>query len=136
MEIRTIRAEEIDAARQLLIDEPGWAARFRDADAFRRLIGQSQRAFVAIEDGAVVGFVRAITDGMSNGYLTLLIVHTSYRGRGVGRALVRAIMGDEPRMTWVLRADRGAEGFYEKIGFVKSEITMERVRAPVSDTGS
>jgi predicted N-acetyltransferase YhbS len=134
MEIRAIRPEEIEEARALLIAEPGWAPRFRSAQEFHRLVMQSQRAYVAVERGSVIGFVRAITDGMSNGYLTLLIVRNGHRGRGVGRSLVRAIMGEDPRMTWILRADRGAEQFYEKIGFVKSQIAMERPRAKVSDS--
>jgi predicted N-acetyltransferase YhbS len=134
MEIRAIRPEEIEDTRALLTQEPGWAARFGDADEFRRLLSKSQRALVAVEGDAVIGFVRAITDEMSNGYLTLLIVRNGHRGQGIGRALVRAAMGENPRMTWVLRADRGAEAFYEKIGFVRSQITMERPRAKVSDT--
>jgi predicted N-acetyltransferase YhbS len=131
MEIRAIRSEEIEQARALLTSEPGWAARFKDAEEFRRLISRSQRAFDAVEGGAIVGFVRAITDGMSNGYLTLLIVRNGHRRKGVGRALVRAIMGEDPDMTWVLLADPGAEGFYERIGFVKSQVAMERPRAQI-----
>jgi len=133
MEIRAIRSNEIEEARALLTQEPGWGARFRSAEEFRKLIAKSQRAFVAVEEGVIVGFVRAITDDMSNGYLTLLIVRNGHRGKGIGRALVRAIMGDDPRMTWILRADRGAEAFYEKIGFVRSQIAMERPRAQVFD---
>jgi predicted N-acetyltransferase YhbS len=131
MEIRAIRPEEIEEARSLLTQEPGWAARFRSAEEFRTLVSKSQRVLVAVESGAIIGFVRAITDGISNGYLTLLIVRSGHRGKGIGRALVRAVMGDDPRMTWVLRADRGAEGFYEKIGFVRSQVAMERPRAKV-----
>ena len=96
MDIRAIQSDEIEEARALLTQEPGWGARFRDAEEFRKLIGKSQRALVAVEGDAVVGFVRAITDEMSNGYVTLLIVRNGHRGKGIGRALVRAVVGDDP----------------------------------------
>jgi predicted N-acetyltransferase YhbS len=134
MEIRAIRPTEIEAARSLLLAEEGWGPRFDDAGEFRRLISKSQCALVAVDGGAVVGFARAISDDMSNGYLTLLIVAKGHRGRGIGRALVKAVVGDDRRMTWILRADPGASSFYEKVGFVRSQIAMERPRATVSDT--
>jgi len=46
-----------------------------------------------------------------------------------------AIVGDGRGMTWVLRAARDdVAGFYEKIGFVRSEVAMERRDARPSDT--
>jgi GNAT superfamily N-acetyltransferase len=108
----------------------GWDhPRVADPERFTELYRASGRSLVADDDGTIVGYLRAITDGVANGYIGLTAVAPAYRRRGIGRRLVERLLGDDDGITWVLRAGRdGAKEFWESVGFVPSAIAMERVR--------
>jgi GNAT superfamily N-acetyltransferase len=128
MVIRDLCAADIELVRDLLAAN-GWAGRVADAERFAALLANSQRTAVAIDSGQVVGFARGITDGLSNGYLSMVVVADGHRGNGVGRLLVEHVIGSDTDVTWVLRAGRnGAAAFFEKLGFSASSIAMERTR--------
>ena len=128
MLVRSIAPADFDTVHRLLVSN-GWAHRIGDVEDLGRLISASQRALVAVADDQIVGFARAITDGISNGYLSMVVVAESHRTRGIGRALVERLVGSEPSITWVLRAGReGAAEFFAKLGFSASTTAMERPR--------
>ena len=117
---------DIEAAR-VLLQRANWGMRVADPAVFRELIAHSQLAIVAEVECRVVGFLRALTDGIFNGYISMVVVAEEHRGRGIGTALVQHVMGETREMTWVLRAGRdGVIAFYEKLGFAVSKVAMER----------
>jgi N-acetylglutamate synthase-like GNAT family acetyltransferase len=84
---------------------------------------------VAVADDEIVGCARAITDGISNGYVSMVVVAEPHRRRGIGQALVERLIGSESNITWVLRAGRtGAAEFFAQLGFSASSTAMERSR--------
>ena len=132
VEVRTPHSSELPGVRALLTAN-GWAHRLGD-DAWIEKLVASSRAIVAIEAGEVVGFARGVTDGLSNGYLSMLVVAEAHRRKGIGTRLVREIIGAEREITWVLRASRpGAREFFERLGFRSSSDAMERHRASCPD---
>ena len=78
------------------------------------MMENADRKMVATDGDRVVGFARAICDGVSNGYIGTVAVAEDKRNCGIGRGLVTRLMGDDPSITWVLRAGRGSEAFWQK----------------------
>ena len=73
----------------------GWSHRVGDPEHFAALMRHSQRTAVAIADTEeIVGFARAITDGLSNGYLSMVAVAIEHCREGIGSALVSHGMAD------------------------------------------
>lgn len=133
MEFRSITPEDYELVRQFLA-EAGWGHRVGDPELFQRMMEKTDRTVVAWDNSQIVGFARALCDGVSNGYISMVAVAADRRGQGIGRKLVERLIDDDPNITWVLRAGRGSGGFWGKMGFKGSEIAMERPRASAEET--
>ncbi len=127
VEYRPINWADYEQVR-VFLSENGWAHRVADPEQFAKMLDNSDRIVVAWHDGQIVGFARALCDGVSNGLLSMVAVLEDKRGQGIGREMVRRLIGEDAGITWTLRAGRGSEGFWRKMGFAVSEIAMERTR--------
>jgi GNAT superfamily N-acetyltransferase len=86
--------------------------------------------------GAQVGVARAVTDRATFAWLCDVFVAEAHRGRGLARAMVRALL-DDPRLTTLRRfclATRDAHEVYRPLGFVAVDPArwMERLGAPAA----
>jgi predicted N-acetyltransferase YhbS len=127
IEFRSVEEGDLEAVRKFLA-ENGWEKRVADEERCRKMIQNASRTVVAVEGTHIVGFARALCDDASNGYIGTVAVAEEKRGQGIGREMVTRLMGDDPNVTWVLRAGRGSEEFWKRMGFESSSIAMERTR--------
>lgn len=71
-------------------------------------------------DGSVVGTARALSDHGRRAFVFDVVVAESHRHRGVGRAMVAALLGHDALLdtsiVWLATRDKVA--FYERFGFV------------------
>ena len=126
---RPVSPQDYELIRRFLA-ESGWAHRVSNPERFVKMMQGADRSVAAWDGEQVVGFGRALCDDVSNGYLSMIVVAESARGQGIGYEIVQRLMGDDLEVTWMLRAGRGSEGFWSKMGFTASMITMERTRQP------
>ncbi len=120
-------SEDVEAVRRFVLECRG-GGRAEDAERFRLMVERADRTVIAREGDRVVGFARALCDGVSNGYVSMVTVARDRRRQGIGREMLRRLMGDDPRITWVLRASAESVPFWRRLGFVASTCAMERPR--------
>ena len=94
-----------------------------------RILKNSTEVVLAINDdtGAVVGFVTAVSDGVLTAYIPLLEVLPAYKGRGIGRELMRRMLDRLKTMYMVdLLCDRELQPFYERFDMKRAMGMMIR----------
>ncbi len=119
IELRRMTAADPAAVMALYLDaawvEPGMA------DDFVTPMLRGSFAVIGAFDGArLIGMGRAISDGASDGYIQDIVVHSDYRRRGIGGAIVTRLVEAlrEAGVDWIgLVAAPGAEKLYASLGF-------------------
>jgi ribosomal protein S18 acetylase RimI-like enzyme len=113
MRIEPASMEHAEAVAALC-EREGWE-RWADRDRTREaLSAPGARSLVALEGGEVVGAAHAVSDGPITTYLGMLVVATSHRGRGIGRALVCELFSRWGFARMDLLAADESVAFYER----------------------
>jgi GNAT superfamily N-acetyltransferase len=114
---------------EFLHDEARWC-RGIPRDIVEKAIADSL-CFGAFDEDSQVGFARVVTDYATYANLVDVFVISDYRGRGVSRLLMDAVIEhtELQRLRRFMLATSDKHALYEKFGFtalVRSEIFMEK----------
>lgn len=95
----------------------GWTAA-PTADEHLELLRNSSHVSIAVDEGRVVGFVNALSDGVLAAYIPLLEVLPEYRGQGISTELIRRLLDLAGPLYMVdVMCDADVVPFYERLGF-------------------
>lgn len=120
------RRVDRDVLCEFLTTQAYWG-RWRERET---ILGQLDSAWRVVgvyagAGGAMAGFARAVSDGVSVAYLADVFVLPEHRGRGLGHALVSAMVDAGPGrdLRWMLHT-ADAHGLYADHGFQASDGTF------------
>ncbi|MCL2226883.1 MAG: GNAT family N-acetyltransferase [Oscillospiraceae bacterium] len=105
-------------------------AEFRSREVIEKAI-ENSLCFGIYKDGAMVGFARCVTDYSALYYLCDVVVNDGHRGKGLGKALVKAVTEHERLSHLLAMLDTNdAHGLYKQFGFEDGSATAMRRKRP------
>ena len=110
---------QVDRIHAMLLTS--YWANARSREAIEKSI-QNSLCVGVYSEGVQIGFARCVTDYATIFWLCDVIVDEAYRGRGIGKALMEAILSHEQLqgLSGIL-ATRDAHGLYAQHGFVVAD---------------
>jgi ribosomal protein S18 acetylase RimI-like enzyme len=111
-----------------LFTTAGWGWRAADLSKLAALVEGSRFVVSAHEEARLVGFARAISDGVTNAYVSTVAVLPEYRKRGIGAELVKRLLEGRDTIRFVLHAAPAVQDFYRRLGFEDASDMLRRDR--------
>ena len=119
----------LDEMRQVY-SSVGWMK--HNTDIIRRVFNASTHVTFAIGDNRILGFGRAISDGVFNAAIYDVVVHSDYQGMGIGKLIIEDLLHNLRDVSCVHLISRtGNESFYRQAGLKKTKTAMARYLNPV-----
>ena len=115
VDLNSARPISAEALRLLYDSEPWWPER---SMADIQLVLDSHEAAGAWDGNRLVGFARAVSDSRFRAYIEDVVVLSEYRGGGIGRQLIRALLESLRHIHVVtLFCQPKLSGYYAELGF-------------------
>jgi GNAT superfamily N-acetyltransferase len=114
---------DLDVVWQYLSTEAYWG-RTRSREDIETQVRRSRLVVGAYDGTEMVGFARALSDGIGIAYLADVFVLDSHQGLGIATRMLTELIENGPGrdQRWVLFT-RDAHGLYEKFGFAAPDQT-------------
>jgi len=102
-----------------MLEKVYWSPGISEREIIRGAKNSALVAGAFDENGIQVGYARVVSDKTRFAYILDVVVHESFRKTGIGRSLVRFLLGHKELKDvyqWML-CTRDAHGVYKKLGF-------------------
>jgi ribosomal protein S18 acetylase RimI-like enzyme len=103
-----------------LYDKLGWAEFLKlSAAELGMAMAQSWFVIYAYENGELIGTGRVVSDGVINAYICGVGVHPDFRGKGIGREIMRILVEQCEGQGLHIQffCEQEPVPYYEKLGF-------------------
>lgn len=115
---------DLDVVWSFLSSEAYWG-RWRTQEDVARQLRSAWRVVGVYQGREMVGFARAVSDGIALAYLADVFVLRDHRDRGLGRRMITAMIEDGPgaAFRWLLHT-ADAHRLYARFGFLVPDSTL------------
>ena len=95
-----------------------------DSDIHKKSFENSYTVVFVFDNENLIGFGRAISDGVRQSAIYDVATLPEYQGKGIGGLIIENIIKNTPTCNFILYASPGKEGFYESLGFRRLKTGM------------
>jgi GNAT superfamily N-acetyltransferase len=97
---------------------------FHDGKIHKIAFEKSHFVVFVFRDEQLIGFGRALSDGVYQAAIYDVAVLPEFQGNGIGKLIVNSIVENCPGCNFILYASPGKEKFYERFKFRKMKTGM------------